>query len=245
MTKYLFLAIAALYCFAQPTQATPLVADLSNYRIDVDSSFNGTRIFLFGNRNTSGDIVVALRGPLKNYIVRKKEPVAGIWVNRERMKFFNVPDFYVLASNKPLEDIGPPDLFRQLLISKENLLSPPGGAYDPASYQDFSQALIHYQEQRRLYNADMVPVSFMAETLFKTAVDFPDNIPPGSYTAEIFLISDGKVLGMQSTPIVVKKTGVDAFVYEYAHNHPLLYGFTAVLLALTAGWFGGRFFGKT
>src|SRR5687767_9721209 len=80
--------------------ATPLVADLSNYRIDIDSRFNGTRIFLFGARNDNGDIVVVVRGPSKNYIVRRKEEVAGIWVNRDRMRLFDVPDFYTVASSR-------------------------------------------------------------------------------------------------------------------------------------------------
>src|SRR5271170_5227924 len=80
-----------------PAAAAPLVADLSNYRIDIDSGFNGTRIFLFGARSDNGDIVAVIRGPAKDYIVRKKEEVAGIWVNRQRMRFFGVPDFYAIA----------------------------------------------------------------------------------------------------------------------------------------------------
>src|SRR5271170_765430 len=77
--------------------AAPLVADLAQYRVDIDSGFNGTRIFLFGARNDNGDIVAVIRGPAKDYIVRKKEEVAGIWVNRQRMRFFGVPDFYAIA----------------------------------------------------------------------------------------------------------------------------------------------------
>ena len=80
--------------------------------------------------------------------------------------------------------------------------------------------------------------------LFKTTIEFPDNIPPGDYTAEIYLISNGDIIGMQSTPIRVVKSGLDAFVYNYAHTSPILYGITAVVLALFIGWFGGRLFEK-
>ena len=82
----------------------------------------------------------------------------------------------------------------------------------------------------------------MGETLFKTVIEFPNNIPPGDYTAEIYLLSDGDVVGMQSTPIKVVKSGMDAFLYIYAHDYPLLYGITAVVLALVIGWFTGRMF---
>src|SRR5690348_293467 len=122
MNKWLIL----LLCFFPlPALATPLVGDLSNYRIDIDSSFNGTRIFLFGARNDNGDIVVVIRGPYKNYLVRKKEQIGGIWINRDRMKFYHVPDFYALASSKPLDDIGQSPVFRQLGIGIVNLLTPP------------------------------------------------------------------------------------------------------------------------
>ena len=91
MIKRILFAIMLL--MPAPALAMPLVGDLSNYRIDIDSSFNGTRIFLFGVRNDIGDIVVVVRGPRKDYIVRKKEEIAGVWVNGERMKFYGVPDF--------------------------------------------------------------------------------------------------------------------------------------------------------
>ena len=82
----------------------------------------------------------------------------------------------------------------------------------------------------------------MAETLFKTVIEFPDDIPPGDYTAEIYLISGNEVAGMQSIPIKVVKSGLDAFVYAYAHDHPIFYGISAVVLSLSAGWFVGRDF---
>ncbi|MGE0755041.1 MAG: TIGR02186 family protein, partial [Alphaproteobacteria bacterium] len=211
-----------------PAVATPLVADLSNYRVQVDSSFNGTRIFLFGARNDNGDIVVVVRGPSKNYMVRKKERIAGMWVNRERMKFFNVPDFYITASSRPMYEIPEYGVFEQLSIGKTHLLSPPGGQHDPSRFEEFSNAFINFQERKKLYSGQNIPISFMAETLFKTVIEFPDNIPPGKYAAEIYLLSDGNVVGMQSTPITVQKAGLDAIIYNYAHNHPALYGLTAV-----------------
>ena len=242
MIRQLLLLLLLLW----PMQAlaiTPVVADLSNYRIDMDSGFNGTRIFLFGARNDTGDVVVVVRGPSKNYIIRKKEQVGGIWINRDRMKFFDVPDFYAIASSKPLTDIEQSSLFRRLGIGQDNLLSAPS-TKNADKYGEFSDAFQLYQQERKLYMSAPEKVTFMGETLFKTTVEFPDNIPPGDYTAEIYLISGGEVSGMQSTPIKVVKSGLDAFIYACAHKHPALYGIAAVLLALSVGWFAGRAFEK-
>lgn len=241
----ILLFLACVIGHSPAARATPLIADLSNYRITMDSSFNGTRLFLFGARNESGDIVVVVRGPEKDFIVRKKEQIGGIWINRSRMKFWNVPSFYAIASSRNFDEIESRPVFRQLGIGQANLLSPPADPSALEHYNEFSQAFLSSQYGRKLYMKEEGPVNFMGETLFKTTIQFPDNIPPGTYTAEIYLISGGDIIGMQSTPITVGKIGLDAFLYRYAHQSPALYGITAIVLALCAGWFAGRLFEKT
>src|SRR5688572_11270591 len=95
-----------LLAMTNTAHAAPLIADLSNYQITMDSTFNGTRMFVFGTRNDTGDVVVVVRGPTKDYIVRRKKEIGGIWVNAERMKLKSVPDYYAVASSKPLAQLG-------------------------------------------------------------------------------------------------------------------------------------------
>ena len=216
--------------------AAPLLADLSNYHITMDSSFNGTRMFLFGTRNESGDVVVVVRGPSKNYVVRKKKEIGGIWVNADRVKLFSVPDFYALASSKPLAELKHNAAFKQLAIGHEHLFSTNSDA------QEFTDAFIAHQQSRQLFKATPYELTFMGETLFNTTIEFPDNIPPGMYNAEIYLLADNAIVGTHVLPIEVSKIGIDAFLYDYAHRQPFLYGLTAVVLALCAGWFAGRLF---
>jgi uncharacterized protein (TIGR02186 family) len=241
MNKSLFLFFAYFLMLCVPGQAAPLVADLSNYRIAMDAGFNGTRLFLFGVRNDNGDIVVVIRGPEKNYMVRKKEKIAGFWVNRDRLKFYNVPNYYALASSRPLSDINKSVLFSKLNIGEDNLLNNPS-IPDAENIREFETAFLNHQRINRLYYTNPDNISFMSETLFKTVIEFSDNIPPGEYTAEIYLMSDGEIVGMQSTPISVVKSGLDAFIYNYAHNSPALYGISSVILALCVGWLAGRLF---
>lgn len=238
------LTLFSMTAFIAPAQATPVVADLSNYNIAMDAGFTGTRMFLFGARNDPGDVVVVVRGPVKNYIIRKKEKMAGLWINRDRIKFFNVPDFYAVGSSRPLADIASPALLQDLGIGENTLLAQSSLGKSAAGMQDFSQAFLAHQYEKRLYSQEILPIDFMAETLFKTTIEFPDTIPPGEYTAEIYLLSGGDVAGMQSIPITVNKSGIDAFLFNYAHNFPALYGISAIVLALAAGWFAARLFEK-
>ena len=221
--------------------AKPLVADLSQYNIAIDSSFMGTKLILFGARQMAGDVVVVIRGPARDYILRKKDRVAGIWVNRTSLGMQSIPDYYTIASSKPLDDILSPDMQRILQIGIPNLpyLQPQEIAekkLDDEEAHDFMDAFIAQRENKRLYNDNIHAVSFMGDTLFKTTLPFPDTIPRGGYTAETYLIYNGEVVGMQSTPLNVAKTGFDATIFQLAHGYPALYGFLAVLMAVTAGW---------
>ncbi len=241
--KRLLLSLALMFV-AAPVQASPLIADISNYRVEIDAGFNGTRLFLFGARNDNGDVVLVVRGPEKNFTVWKKEKIAGIWVNTDHMVFKNVPDYYIIATSRPLDVETNALLYKQLKIGKDTLLTPPRNPDMLPKFNDFSKAFFDFQEKRRLYLPKPEEISFMGETLFKTKADFPDTIPKGEYTAEIYLISDGEVTGVQNMPIQVVKSGMDAVIYDYAHHDPLMYGITAVVVALCAGWGVARIFEK-
>ncbi len=227
---FLLFIVSALF-ISGLAQAKPLVADLSQYRIEIDSSFNGTRLLLFGSRNDIGDIVVVVRGPERNFIVRRKERVAGIWVNHRERYFENVPTYYALAASKPFSELRHTELFNSLRIGLKQAVME-NGVGDPV----FAKALIEREQASQLYSYEPQKISFMGESLFKLVVPFPDNIPGGDYSADVYLFNDGQLTGMQSIPIHVQKIGFDAWIYDFAHAHSVLYGIFAVLLALTIGW---------
>ena len=222
--------------------AAPLIADLSNYQVTMDSTFNGTRMFVFGTRAESGDVVVVVRGPTRDFMVRKKKEMGGIWINADRMKLRGVPDYYAIASSKPLSQLGYQPAFNQLAIGHDALFPSSFSGQKLDTYREFSRAFIQHQQQRRLYRPEVTDLTFMGETLFKTVIEFPDNIPPGTYSAEIYLLADHEIVGSHVLPIEVHKIGIDAFLYDYAHHQPFLYGISAVVLGLSAGWFAGRLF---
>ena len=85
-------------------------------------------------------------------------------------------------------------------------------------------------------------VAFLGERLFRTTLDFPANLPTGTYSVEVLLLRGGQVVGAQTTPLIVSKAGFSAEVYDLAHEHAILYGLVAVSLGTMAGWIGGVVF---
>jgi uncharacterized protein (TIGR02186 family) len=79
-------------------------------------------------------------------------------------------------------------------------------------------------------------VNFIGERLFRTTIEFPSNVPTGTYLVQVFLVRDKDVVGGQTTPLVVSKVGIDADVFGFAGRQPAVYGAIAVGIAMLAGW---------
>lgn len=239
------LLLLCISLFPVAATARSLVADISDREISIDSGFRGTDLLLFGARLDAGDIVVAIRGPVSDYLVRKKERIGGIWVNTKQVRFHDVNGYYSLAASKPLHVLHTPYLLDSLELGISNLqeqLEDKASIKKSPILTPFSQALLEYQKKKHLYPEALQDVSFIGETLFRTHLDFPEKIRRGTYTAEIYLIADGQLIGMQSTPIRVEKRGFDAFIYDLAYDHAVVYGILAILLALGGGWVANMFF---
>lgn len=239
----LLFCMAALLLSVTGAVAKPIITDLSEREIKIQTAFQGANLMIFGARNDPGDIIVIVRGPDKNAIVRKKSNVSGMWVNRHSEYFGDVPGFYAIASSRPMEEIQKSIYFPLLGIGEENVLG--GSATDESQVRkDFRRALLRDLRTRHLFYQNAEAFSLISETLFKTAIPFPDTTPPGLYTAEVYLISDGEVAAAHMTPIRVFKTGVDAAIYELAHRQPYAYGLLAVFVAIAAGWFAAAAFNR-
>ena len=227
---------------ALPLKAEPILADLSMRQIDINTTFRGADLLLFGARNDAGDIVVVVRGPRQDYVVRKKERIGGIWVNNRKEKFFNVPTFYTIASSRPLQAMENQALMQSYGVGGE-FMDAARMAGD-AQKKEFWNALVAHKNAAGLYAVEEGEISFWGETLFKTLLNFPKNIMRGTYLAEIYLFRDGGLSAVQTTPIQVEKIGFEAYVYTLAHQMPLLYGLLAVAIAYLAGWLASTMFRK-
>lgn len=243
--RCLILAFLSSCILVFPAVAKPLIADLSEYQIFIDSGFTGKRLLLFGARNDAGDVLVTVRGPSRNVTVQKKIQVAGMWLNGAQVKFSNVPYFYAISGTRTLPELTPSSLFSVLRIGAENLdFTSATARRNAALVPEFRDAYFAKQQESGLYQHFEQPFTFMGKTLFKTVIPFPDTLPRGDYAVDVYLINNGVIHAMQSLPIAAEKVGFDAFVYDMAHQHAWLYGIIAVLIALGFGWLVSYIFTK-
>src|SRR3546814_5202568 len=68
-------------------QGGELLVDISQHLVAITTGFTGADVLLFGVREGPGEIVVVVRGPHMSTTVRRKDRIAGIWINHDTMIF--------------------------------------------------------------------------------------------------------------------------------------------------------------
>lgn len=237
--KSLFFVFALLLA-PLPARAQTLVADISSHLIAVTTGFAGAELVLFGATDRAGDVVIAVSGPPKRVVARRKINLLGIWVNGPAMGFVDVPSFYSLASSKPLAEITRGETLQRYGIGTAYLPIQPEQTNAPRRRPEieaqFREAVIRAKERSALYTQNETAVTFVGNTLFRTNVVFPSNVPIGDYTIEVFLFRNGQLVSTQETPLEVSRVGFSAGVFEFANNNAFAYALVALILAVSLGW---------
>jgi uncharacterized protein (TIGR02186 family) len=231
---------------AVPSAAAPppLIADLSSNHIDLTTGFTGARLLLFGATESAGDIIVVVRGPSAREVVRRKERIAGIWVNRRSVTFQSVPGFYFDAGTRPMLDITSERNLRDLRIGTSRLSLPAVDGDPEAKAEVYREALLRLKRRNGLYSSSAVPVKILGDRLFRVEIVFPANVRTGSYTAEVYLFRQGRQISVDRKTLSVRRAGAEAAIYDFAHQHSAIYGIVAIIVALFAGWLAGVIFRK-
>src|SRR5206468_691039 len=75
--------------------------------------------------------------------------------------------------------------------------------------------------------------------LYRARIAIPARVPVGDYTAETFLIQDGRVVAAAVREIRIDKSGFERFVAFAAQRWSLAYGLVAVGISLLLGGLAG------
>lgn len=227
---------------------------ISTNEIAIASDFSGADITVFGAidgvdelllATFAYDIVVSLEGPRQTTTVRRKERVAGIWINRHSIRFEPIPASYSMSSTRPLDGISTSMELASRDIGINNIrLVPTGGIGDGSRVTEFREALRRIKQADGLYQRDPTGVRFISKSLFRASVRLPANIPVGQHKVRAVLYKNGEFVMERQIPLRVVKTGLEQFIFNFAHLHGLAYGVFAVFLAALTGWLSSLMFRK-
>lgn len=261
----LWLALVTVMA-ASAVHAAPsrLVADLSQNHVDITSSYHGTELLMFGAyEGAPGDeLVLIVEGPASDIVQRRKEKRAGIWVNVETMLWQQAPSFYHLFSTASLDEIADVDTRRQAAIGPTvgglMLVSQAdggggghggGGAQDstikaePVLGTDQQEAgLRRNMASNGLWQNNPSSITTQQDMLFRTMLTLPSNVPTGDYIIRILHFRNGVALSERTTDMNIRKAGMSALIYQFAHEYPVFYGLFAIAFAVASGWLAAAAF---
>jgi uncharacterized protein (TIGR02186 family) len=239
---------AALLCLgaARPV----LVPDVSENQVRIIYSFTGAELLLFGAilypqgraPDRPADIAVVLKGPTQSVLVREKRKVAGMWINADSQRFRSAPSFYAVASSRPLPALIDDKTAAIYELGLGSLQMSPASGAVPTDQRRFEDGLVALKRRAQLYVEDGKGVEIRDGVLYRARIAIPARVPIGRYTAETFLIQDGRVVAGAVRDIRIAKTGLEGFVARAAQRWSVAYGLVAVALSLGIGWAAGMLF---
>ena len=241
----LFAICGHMLVLADPARGNGLAADVSDRLIAITTAFVGGNVVVFGAiEETKGDIVITMQGPRQNQMVRRKSRIAGIWVNRDRVAFEDVPSFFAIAATRPLADIAGDRVRKQFGLGVDHLKlrMDDQADYDADERAAFAAALVRNKQKAGLYTETPLNVTFPGSKLFRATFSFPASVPPGLYQIEVLKLMDGQVTGALQSSLQISKVGMEADVFDFAHQRSALYGIMAIVIAVAAGWLAGVVF---
>lgn len=231
---------------ADPAPSETVQSDISTREISIQSNFAGIEIVIFGSVDFSHapspdegnyDVITVIRSPDEPLVARRKERVAGIWVNNAGRTFPGVPGFYAVLATRPFKAITTEDTLRALGIGFANLDLGKRGE-DDSKEAAYRSAVIRLKQDQNLFQEHDDGVSFIGRSLFRASVDLPVNVPLGRYTTDVYLFRDGQLISKSESTLEVSQVGFERAVSQLARNHPLVYGLAAVMIAVVVGLFG-------
>lgn len=225
---------------------------ISSAEIAIVPDFSGTDVTVFGAIENVDpallaaggyDVVVALEGPRERITMRRKERVAGVWINRHSVVFEAMPESYSMTSTRELTQIA-----SDLELSTHSVGLPrarilptsfSGRAEEVALYRD---AFLKLKTESRLYQENPGGVKFVSSSLFAATIHIPADIPNGRHVIRAYLFKEGRFFDEKQLEMNVVKTGLEEAITAAAFDQPLLYGLFAVLMAVLTGWTGSLMF---
>ncbi|MFK0385055.1 MULTISPECIES: TIGR02186 family protein [Rhizobium/Agrobacterium group] len=226
----------------------------STTEIPITSDFRGADFTLFGALNNTDqlllaigqyDIIVTLEGPNDYMTVRKKDRVAGIWINTSAITFTPLPESYSMASTRDINSIASAGTLRAMGLGVDHLpLKSAAFSGVPDNVFDFQEAYRRLKLTSGIYRNDATGVRLERTGLFWATLRLPANVPNGVHTAHAYLFKSGRFIAQRELKLRVVKTGMEQAITNAAHETPLAYGTLCVLLAVITGWGASIIFRK-
>lgn len=235
----------ALTLLALPAVAQErIVAGLSQNQVQITATFDGSAILIYGavKRDTPDPggpplaVIVTTEGPSTALTIRKKDRVAGIWLNRDSVTIDAAPSFYDVSTSLPLAESLSETEDLRFRVTLPHMIRAIGITGEAENSEAFVEALMRIRTAQGRFRTEENAVQLVENTLFRADVTLPSDLVEGNYKVRMFLTRGGRVVDQKDMTIFVRKAGLERFLFNLAQEQPLVYGLISLAIAVIAGW---------
>ena len=244
---------------------SPSAARTEVRRVEVSYSFSGEDVFFVGTAPEGSTRVVAVMEgpPVSEVRLMEKGRVVLFWLGVRQYELGGIPGLYLVNVSCPIcnglapcRHPGDLDACNRLLApldlaaGREELAARArvSGLSGPLRQGEAQRVLDGFwtlQEERGLYRVRTDAIRLNPQRAFYHTFSLPAAAPEGRYRITTSFLSDAEVLGVETSELFVRKTGIVEWLSRMADRRPALYGSLSVVIAVAAGWLAGTLFGRS
>jgi Putative transmembrane protein (Alph_Pro_TM) len=228
-----------------PASAESLDFRAEPHRIRITESFHGRNVHISAQIPRGAQTVLELKGQVHEENLLLKGRRLGLWMSVGKIKVEGAPSLYLISTTDPklLSKQDSENRWGYGALRKQVKFS--GSIPDPGKEDLFSDYL-NLKEHERLYGEypgaiKVVAIRDQFETI-QGQFHLPGNVKPEEYVLSITVLENGRILEQKSIKLQVVMKELTAFLFSLAQQHPTLYGFLAVAVAMVAGLITGFVF---
>jgi uncharacterized protein (TIGR02186 family) len=243
------MALTARAAFGATQADSALVVQPAQAAIDV--FYSGVRLTVSAQLDTGLAVAVLVAGAEADLHLRRQARVwRAFWAPSGEVTFAHVPELYLLRASAALTTLAPPALLGELGLRYESFRSRPRGAGAEGAGEagDLFAELVRLKESQGLFQvvtgAVQTEPAGAGRQRVTASLDVPAKAPPGVYRVRLFGFRDGHVATRREGEFTLTRGTFNGLFNALAERHGLLYGITAVVLAIGAGLLVGLVFGS-
>tara|TARA_B100001093_G_scaffold693_1_gene756 strand:+ start:233 stop:919 length:687 start_codon:yes stop_codon:yes gene_type:complete len=203
---------------------------LDTFKIEINSSFLGKEILLFGQKDEERDIIIIFEGEKQKAKLITKMKKGLFWVNNTQ-DLSDIPSFFAIFTTpkKSLNEI----FLIPKITNKHNLIN------------DFNEKL--YRIRKALKAKGLYYEEELDETegnLFYKKFEIPDNISEGDITIRLYEVLDDEIVSSREKKLNIEKKGLTSNLEKLLIEQSFLYVFILIAFSIVFSLISNLIFRK-
>ena len=215
--------------------------------IDINVFFKGAQVFVSAEIPECDGVIIELEGKIQDIKLNKKGKEAFLWLNVAQITVKYAPSVYIIAASDKLDVICSPEELEKELIGYGALKNKIIFRSDkPLTGHEFDE-FIKLKEHSGSYNIDgrvKITPSTNNRRKVSTTLNIPSFIHAGNYELFLYCFKNGNLISKASSDFKIEEVGLTLLTKKLAFGNPAIYGISAIIIALAAGFIIGLIFSR-